>query len=148
MLKRFVRISPLVISLSTASFVYAAADDLPMKPGLWETSVLNETPGVDSKKTTTSRACFQASDLANTQQALPRQYDFGSKCTIKDYKIAAGAASWALNCTTKTGSLAGPGSITYKAAEFSGTAALVAKDGGKTTKVNQTFTGKRLGDCK
>jgi hypothetical protein len=126
----------------------APAEPFAMKPGMWETVVANETPGVDAKRATTSRACFTAADIASTQQALPRQADFGAKCSIKDYKLVNNVATWSLNCTTKTGTLSGPGTITYKAAEFTGSAALVSKDGGKSTKVNQTLTGKRLSDCK
>jgi hypothetical protein len=126
----------------------APAEPFAMKPGLWEIVVANETPGIDAKRSTTSRACFQSADLASTQQALPRQTDFGAKCAIKDYKLAANIATWTLTCTTKAGTIIGPGTITYKAAEFAGTANLVSKEGGKTAKVNQTLTGKRLSDCK
>jgi len=120
-----------------------------MSPGLWEIVVANETPGVDMKRSTTSLICFKKDDIRSTQQALPQQHDFGSKCTIKDYKLANDVATWGLSCNTKTGgNLSGPGTITYKAAEYAGTAALVSKEGGKTKKVNQTFTAKRLSDCK
>lgn len=120
-----------------------------MSPGLWQIVIANETPGVDMKRSMTSLVCFTSEDIRNTQQALPQQNDFGSKCTIKNYKLATNVATWELSCTTKAGgNLAGPGTITYKAAEYAGTAALISKEGGKTKKVNQTFTAKRQSDCK
>jgi hypothetical protein len=126
----------------------ASVEPLPMTPGLWETVVASETPGVDLKKTMTAQVCFVAENFRSTQQVLPRQADFGAKCTVKDYKYAKNTASWNLSCTTKLGTLQGPGTINYTATGYSGTAALVSKEGGKSAKVNQTFTGKRLSDCK
>lgn len=148
--KRIVSLTNLGLLLISGLGVAAQANAqaFPMKPGLWEITVLNETPGVDARRSNTSQTCYSAELLKSTQQALPRQYDFGSKCTIKDYKFAGDTASWSLSCTTKAGTLSGPGTVTYKAAEFSGAAQLVAKEGGKSKKVNQTITAKRLSDCK
>ena len=120
-----------------------------MSPGLWEIVVANETPGVDAKRTTTSLVCFKKDDIRSTQQALPQQTELSAKCAIKDYKMVNNVATWGLSCATKTGgNLSGPGTITYKAAEYAGTAALVSSENGKGKKVNQTFSAKRLSDCK
>ncbi len=125
-----------------------AAPVLPMKPGVWEIVVASEeTPSADKKKSTTmSRICLQDENLRSAQQALPRQV-FGAKCAVKDYKYAGDAATWTLACTTKNGSLSGPGSVTYQENDYSGTAQLTKKEGGMTIKVSQTFTAKRVADC-
>jgi hypothetical protein len=137
----------LVALIALAAPAYAQTE--PMRPGMWEVVVSNETPGVDGKLSTTSRTCYGAADLKVIQSVLPRQSDFGAKCTMKDYKFADKTASWVLNCTTKSGgSLTGPSTITLNGTDYAGSAQLVSKEGAKTKKVNQTLVGKRVGDCK
>jgi hypothetical protein len=146
-----VRVVGVLTCLVLGPVASATVEAPALSPGLWETVVTNEVPGTDMKRTTTARLCLTAEMIRNSQQGqqlLPRQGDFASKCTVKDYKFAANVANWSLSCTTKTGTLGGPGTIAFKVAEFSGTATLSAKDSGKTTKVNQALTGKRISDCK
>ncbi|MCA3018110.1 MAG: DUF3617 family protein [Rhodocyclaceae bacterium] len=130
-----------------APTVAAQTPSVPMKPGLWEIVVKNETPGEDKKTTTTSRICFNADALRATEQILPQQGQFGARCAVKEFKYATGTATWTATCTSKTGTLSGPGTLSFKADDYSGTAQLSGKSGAKATKVNQTFAAKRLSAC-
>jgi hypothetical protein len=130
-----------------APSVMAQTPSVPMKPGLWEIVVKNETPGDDKKTATTSRICFKADALRATEQILPQQGQYGARCAVKEFKYATDTATWTATCTSKTGTLSGPGTLSFKAAEYSGTAQLAGKEGAKASKVNQTFTAKRVSDC-
>jgi hypothetical protein len=125
----------------------AQTPSVPMKPGLWEIVVKNETPGDDKKTTNTSRICFRADALRATEQILPQQGQFGARCAVKEFKYASATATWIATCTSKTGKLSGPGTLTFKADDYSGTAQLTGKEGAKISKVNQTFNAKRVSDC-
>lgn len=144
--------SPFIIAslgLATLAALPAAAQapSVPMKPGLWEIVVKSETPGVDKKTATTSRVCFKADALRATEQLLPQQGQFGARCTVKDFKYTADTATWSASCTSKTGALSGPGTLTFKANEYTGSAQLTGKEGTKAVKVNQAFAAKRISDC-
>ena len=139
----------ITFGFSTLAVLPAAAQtpSVPMKPGLWEIVVKNETPGQDKKTATTSRVCFKANELRATEQLLPQQGQFGARCTVKDFKYTADTATWSASCTSKTGALSGPGTLTFKANEYTGSAQLTGKEGAKAVKVNQTFAAKRISDC-
>lgn len=124
----------------------------PMKPGLWEINVTNQTVGKDAKRMTTSQICISAADIESGLRALPPQQDFGMKCVSKDVKLAGDAATgrtakWQLACSGKAGTLAGPGTITLKSESYEGQANLVSQAGGKSSKVTQTIAAKRLANC-
>ncbi len=124
----------------------------PMKPGLWEINVTNQTVGKDAKRMTTSQICILAADIESGIRALPPQQDFGMKCATKDYKLTGDAAKgitakWQLACTGKAGTLNGPANITLKPESYEGQADLMSVAGGKTSKVAQSIAAKRVAGC-
>lgn len=119
----------------------------PMLPGLWETAVFIEVAGEEVKHTNIRRVCYTKDIIATPQQLLPQQQEVGSTCTTRDFTLQSGVASWSVTCTTKDGTLSGPGQISLGPKAYSGKGELTLKRGGKSVKVTQGFAGKRLGDC-
>ncbi|MBI3716283.1 MAG: DUF3617 family protein [Betaproteobacteria bacterium] len=125
----------------------------PMKPGLWEVTAVVEKPAVLQKINTTSRYCYTADDVKNSQKLIPLQHEVGMKCEIKEYKLAGETATWKESCADKTSSLSGTGSMTMKADTYTYAAALEQKSldpkaADKPYKVTEKLSGKHIGDCK
>ena len=130
-----------------ASAVKADATDGVMKPGLWEIANVIDVAGTNSRRTVTSRSCYSAADVTSAARMLPVQREVGLKCENRDVKAQGGAVSWVIACTGQSGSMVGKGTLTLGADSFAGQAALVAKTGAKTQKVQQSMAGRRLGEC-
>ena len=126
----------------------AAAIASPLKPGLWEIVLLNETPGSTARRSVTARACHSADDVKSLQQVLPRQQEFGMQCTTRDLKLNGANATWRVDCSGKEGSLSGPAKLTLAGDSYTGSADLQRVAGGKPSKVQQTITGKWISACK
>lgn len=121
----------------------------PMRPGLWETTLVIETAGTDRKRTVVGRACYSASDVADFQRVLPKQREFGMKCENRDLKAQGVNGSWHVACTSAESTLSGSAEVVLAASSYSGHAALESKKrGAKPEKVTQAFSGKWLEACK
>ena len=136
------------VSLSFAASV-AQASPAQMKPGLWEITVVNQAPGTTNRRSTVSQVCYRAEDFKVPQKLLPPQGDFGMVCDAKEYKVAGDKATWRAVCTGKGGkSVSGLSEMIATATSYSGSANVESKADGKTSKLKQTLSGKRLGECK
>ena len=121
----------------------------PMRPGLWETIVAVETVGSNGKRTTVSRACYAARDVADAVRVLPRQREPGMKCENLDAKTRSANATWRVACALADGTLAGTAALTLTGTTYSGQAALKRnKPGAKAEKVAEALSGKWLEACK
>jgi hypothetical protein len=121
-----------------------------MRPGLWETTVANESPGIEGRRTVVSRYCFAAGDVGELARVLPRQREPGMKCENKDIKAQVGGkASWQVACSAADASLSGPAEATFTATTYAGKAELEhRKKGAKAEKVSSTMSGKWIEACK
>ena len=107
-----------------------------MKPGLWEIVMVNETPGVAMKRTTTARACYGPEDVANVARILPQQREPGMKCESRDMKAQGATATWKVACSGKDADLGGNAKMTMAADSYSAAADLeLKKRGAKPVKV-------------
>ena len=121
----------------------------PMRPGLWETTLVIETLGSDRKRTVVGRACYSAADVADFQRVLPKQREFGMKCEARDLKAQGVNGTWHVACASPESTLSGSAEVVLAATTYSGRAALESKKRGvKSEKVTQTFAGKWLEACK
>ena len=121
-----------------------------MRPGLWETTVTNESAGVEGRRTIVSRYCYAAGDVGDLARVLPRQREPGMKCENRDIKAqAAGKATWQVTCSSADASLGGSAEATFAATSYTGKAELERrKKGAKAEKVSSTLSGKWIETCK
>lgn len=140
----------LKLILSTIPLVFAGtagAQSVAMKPGLWEISIAEHAPATATTRTTTARVCYSADDVKSVERIVPVQRTFGTKCDNRD--IRAGAkVSWNIVCKGKDGNSAGTASMVPATETYAAQALLEVKTKGKESKVEQTITGKRVGECK
>lgn len=119
-----------------------------MKPGMWELTHLIETQGSITKRTVTARSCYSADDVTSIERILPPQREFGMKCANKDIKTQASGTSWRATCTGKDTVLDGTATVVFSGDTYLAHAHMVSKSGGKSVKVEQTISGKLIGECK
>ncbi len=119
-----------------------------MMPGLWEITNAIETVGSTSKRTVTMRICYGPDDVAAAPRIIPPQREFGMKCDTRDVKTVDSAVTWRVACVGKESSLNGSGKMIPAAQSYSATASLNAKTGAKTSKVEQSISGKWISECK
>ena len=127
--------------LVTAVAVQAAPN---MQAGLWEIATKMDMPGLPSGMgQTTVRQCIRPADLDDPKKTIPQD----ARCQVKDYKLQGNTASWSVECKGE-GAMTGSGTVTYSGNSYSGTTKMSVKDGGRRMDMTQTFSAKRIGDCK
>ncbi len=116
-----------------------------LQNGLWDVNVVREIPGTPTRRTVASQECFNDRPLPGV---LPRSTEDGMSCQYLDPTLKGEVVSWTVQCSGKSGTVRGPASITLAGTSYKGSATLEHKAGAKLTKMNETFEGKRVGDCR
>lgn len=117
-----------------------------MQPGLWEITVKAEVAGMPAMPAATARQCIRPADIEDGRRTVP-QDNKDPKCAMKDYKIQGNTANWRMECRGPE-AMSGSGSITYSGTSYSGATKMTMKQGGQSMDMTQSFSGKRVGDCK
>ncbi len=118
-----------------------------MTPGLWEITVKSEIqgmPGGMGMPATTMTQCVKPADVQDGKRTVPQQ---DPKCEMKDYKLQGSTASWRFECKGPE-AMSGSGSMSYSGNSYSGTTKMSMKQQGRVINMTQSYSGKRLGDCK
>jgi|ERR1043166_2215305 hypothetical protein len=126
-----------------AGFVCAASPD--MQPGMWEITTKTEMPGIPvAIPPQTMRHCYTRKDVDDG--ALPKGKD-AQNCKVKDYALKGNTGSWTVECTGEN-AMTGAGTMTYASNSYSGSMKSKIKQGGQIMEMTQSWSGKRVGDCK
>lgn len=129
--------------LAAAPAVLAAPQE--MQPGLWEITSKMEMPGVPKMAPQVMRHCYTKKDVEDSKKAVPQSGD--KNCEMKDYKLQGNTATWSMECKGEA-AMTGTGTMTFGAQFYSGTMKSRMKQGGKSMEMNQSWSAKRVGDCK
>lgn len=129
--------------LAAAPAVLAAPQE--MQPGLWEITSKMEMPGVPKMAPQVMRHCYTKKDLEDNKKTVPQSGD--KNCEMKDYKLQGNTATWSMECKGEA-AMTGTGTMTFGAQFYSGTMKSRMKQGGKSMEMNQSWSAKRVGDCK
>ncbi len=114
-----------------------------MRPGLWETTIQTNMGGA---KPFVTRACVTAKQLEDPKGAVPKMDDAKMKCEQLDYKTSGSTVSWKLRCSGEM-AMEGSGQMTASADSYTGKMDMTMKMQGQSMNMNQTMSGRRLGDC-
>lgn len=128
-----------------ASISAAAAPD--MQPGMWEITATMEMAGMEGMPAMppqTVRQCIRPADVQNGSAAIPKG---DPQCAVKGFKVQGNTASWQMECKGEN-AMSGNGTVTYSGTSYSGKTRFIMNHDGHTMTMNQTFSGKRIGDCK
>ena len=123
----------------------AASPD--MQPGMWEITTRMEMPGMPvAVPPQLVRHCYTKKDLEDGKNAVPSNKQ-DPNCRIKDYALKGNTATWSMECTGEN-AMSGTGTMTFAASSYSGSMKTRIKQGGQTMDMMQSWTGRRVGDCK
>lgn len=118
-----------------------------MQPGMWEITTKMEMTGMEGMPAMppqTVRQCIKPADVQNGTATVPKG---DPKCEMKGYKVQGNTASWQVECKGEN-PMSGNGTVTYSGNSYSGKTQFSMKEDGQSMTMNQTFNGKRIGDCK
>jgi uncharacterized protein DUF3617 len=117
-----------------------------MQPGLWEITTRVEIQNMPQRMPPqTIRHCYTKKDIEEKNPTIPQSQD--KNCQIKDYVLDGNKASWSMVCTGEN-PMSASGTMTIGATSFSGTMKSHSGEGGEAMDVTQSWSGKRVGDCK
>jgi len=138
------KLAQLTVLLAFPFSAIAAPD---MQPGMWEITTRMEMPGMEGMPAmppNTIRQCIRPAEVQSGSATVPKG---DPQCEVKDYRMQGKTASWRMECKGAN-AMSGSGTITYGGASYSGKTQFTMKEEGQAMTINQTFSGKRIGDCK
>jgi len=115
-----------------------------IQPGLWEISTRMEMPGLPAGAGQhVTQICYRPGDVQDASKTVPKD----KNCEVKDYQLTGNTASWRMECRGET-EMTGTGTFTYAGNSYSGTTKFAMKQGGRTMNMTQSYSARRIGDCK
>lgn len=118
-----------------------------MQPGMWEITTRMEMAGMEGMPAMppqTIRQCVRPADIRSGTATVPKG---DPQCEVKGYKVQGNTADWQMECKGAN-AMSGNGTVTYSGTSYRGKTKFTMKEEGQSMTMNQTFTGKRVGDCK
>jgi hypothetical protein len=118
-----------------------AAPDV--KPGLWETTVKMEMPGMPMAiPPTVHRHCVTEQDL------VPKPERPGEECRIVDQAVSGNTVTWRVGCDTQDMKADGTGEIIYSGDTYRGRIVMHMQQAGMgAMTMNQSLEGRWVGPC-
>jgi len=144
--KRFLRSAPdPVLALAAAAMLIGATATAPAlaqgKDDLWEITTKMEMPGMPmAMPAQTQRLCIGKS--GKDDDYIPKR----EGCRVQDSKRVGNKVSYKMVCTGKD-TMTVSGETTFGANSYDGKMAMSGKMDGQQIDMNQTYSGKRVGDC-
>lgn len=135
MIRKIIAISAVI---STALFFSLAWAAPKMNPGNWKITTKTEMPGMPAQSMTHTQ-CVTNDDL------VPMGDDANKDCRVTDIKTSGNTVSWKITCGGQGGQMDGTGQVTYEGDKMHGVMNMTMKSYG--TKVKNTLSGYRIGDC-
>jgi Protein of unknown function (DUF3617) len=111
------------------------------KDDLWEVTMKMEMPGMPmAMPAQVHRVCV--SKNRKDEDLIPRR----DNCRILDSAKSGNKITYKMECTGQDAMVA-TGEMIYSGNSYEGRMKMTAKSGNETMNMDQTFTGKRVGDC-
>jgi hypothetical protein len=111
-----------------------------VNPGSWEITTRTQIAGMPTQALKHVQ-CITADDL------VPVSQDASQDCRVTDIAYKGNTVSWKISCGDESGGMTGTGSVTYSGNSMNGSMDMTVTGSG-TMQVKNTFTGRRIGDCK
>ncbi len=116
-----------------------------VNPGMWEAEVVMSGTGGNASSSS-ERTNFCITDTNPMPVIGSNNGD--AACQILNQKTMGSSVSWKMVCDTPMGQLTGNGKITYQGDNAKGSIDIMIKMPDGTSKLRETITAKRIGDCK
>lgn len=112
-----------------------------MQPGLWEIALTNsQGPSISSRQCVTQK-------MVEENNGLPPEHQKDNPCKRTSVKTEGNKVMWTVACTGQF-TATRQGEMTAGANQYTGKQTMTMQVQGQTIKVDTSFTGKRVGDCK
>lgn len=131
---------PLLAAVMVSAPVMAAAEGLPITPGLWEVKTANPMFGTEEvEQHCMQEAVFDPAAMFGDQEG----------CEISNKAIAGNRMNYDLTCADgqQPGSATGHFSFTIDGDQGSGNVEMVLDINGQTMNMNYSMAASRVGDC-
>ncbi|MHB8534107.1 MAG: DUF3617 domain-containing protein [Sulfuricaulis sp.] len=117
-----------------------------MTPGLWEMTVNVEEAGMPPGMIppTTYRHCYRPEDVKDLRATVPKK---NPNCRTSDWKESGNTVTWTMSCEGR-GTMTGSGKITYTGDRYRGENKIVMVHDGRKTLMTQSYSARRVGDCR
>ena len=121
-------------SCSTSAFAQGKDD-------LWEVTMKMEMPGMPmAMPAQVHRVCV--SKNRKDEDLIPKR----ENCKVLESSKSGNKLTYKMACTGED-AMTATGEMTYAANSYEGRTRMTTKSGGDTVSMQQTFAGKRVGDC-
>jgi hypothetical protein len=138
-LARIITASATFLTIQSAN----GADELQIRPGLWESTITVESSFMPSMPPQTTRECVKESAY-DVRDMLKDQ----GECRITNTSIAGSTLRWTMACDMEEGARAsGHGEVTSQGDRIEGGMTMEMNMQGQSFNMKTTWTGKRIGDC-
>jgi hypothetical protein len=130
----------ILILLFSGVSAAVVADSLPIKPGLWKTTTVSQTPM--GTQTSTSNECLK-DDHFDPRKAMAE----AEGCEIVKSKLSGKTLNFTMECSIQGGSASMVGSYTSKGDKGSGNVKINMSFGGQQMSSETNMTAERVGNC-
>lgn len=137
-----VAVAGAVLGLAALAPGVAAADGVPIEPGLWEIRSTSKSPMMPAPQTHTRTECIRESELRPDFFEEP-----SSECRVLDSTVEGSRMRWTLHCTTEGGEMRGDGELVAEGERMHGSMTLTMEAQGQRMRFENAWEGRRLGPC-
>ena len=119
-----------------------AADGIAIQPGKWELTMTVNAPMMPQDQVKTSVECINQ-DRISAKDMLQDQ----DACQIVDSSVEGDTLKWRMECPGPTGNAMAEGFYTSQGDSMNGEMRMTMSMNGQTMTMNNTWNGRRIGDC-
>jgi hypothetical protein len=135
------QINSLATILVVTAFSWSTSALAQGKDDLWEVTMKMEMPGMPmAMPPQVHRVCV--SKNRKDEDLIPRR----DNCRVLESNRSGNKLTYKMECTGQDAMVA-TGEMTYGSTSYEGRMRMTAKSGAETMNMDQTFAGKRVGDC-
>lgn len=120
----------------------------PYRAGLWEITSVSNNSLMPQPITAKIKRCVTERDAQNACGLNQLTGGRNRDCQIVDMQINSNTATWGMRCDSPHFTAQGNGQSTFTADAYHGSFNMSASMQGTPMKLNTTFNGRRLGNCK
>ena len=140
------RISPLLTACCFFLFLtntLSAADSIPVKPGMWETTMTMTSPMFPQPLVETTTECVDKSEFS-IDDLMPADQ---SECSIIESSVDGNTLHWKMQCQTQGGSGEGGGTFVSNGDSGTGDMNMKMTGQGQSFEMQNSWKGKHIGPC-
>jgi len=122
----------------------AAAEGIPVQPGLWEMTSTMSMPMLPQPRVTTITECMEKSEISMDEVGTE---GMDPNCNFKMEQLDGSTMKWSVDCPVEGGTSHGEWQATSAGDTVAGNGIITVSFQGQTLEMTMSWEGKRVGDC-